>query len=88
MYKILEINSKVINTLFYGITQKELRKIIDELEVKTIYNIGTDGIGYMIKDKINFSSEESFNKWLKYHFETCEDDSILGHSLHVLYFGI
>ena len=35
---------------------------MDELEVKTIYNIGTDGIGYMIKDKINSSNEESFNK--------------------------
>lgn len=88
MDKVLEVNRTGSDSLFYGITQKNLRKIMKDLRVKPICNIATDGVGYIVKEKINSFSEEDFNKWLYYHFENCEDESLLGYSIHGLYFGV
>ncbi|WP_027633714.1 hypothetical protein [Clostridium hydrogeniformans] len=59
-----------------------------DLRVKPIFNIATDGVGYIVRDKVNSFNDEDFNKWLYYHFENCEDESLLGYSIHRLYFGV
>lgn len=43
-----------------------------------IYNVGW---------KLNNASEENFNKYIEYHYLTCEDESIVGASLHGLWIG-
>jgi hypothetical protein len=46
------------------------------------------GTGYLLKSKINDTSEENLSKWLQLHFDTCKEENLLGYSLHGLYFGI
>ena len=52
-----------------------------------ICNIGTDGVSQLLKDRINDATDEEFEKYMEYMYRTCEDESILGTSLHCLYFG-
>lgn len=40
-----------------------------------------DGIGYTMYPKINNSQDKVFEKWLEYHYATCEDESTLGYSM-------
>lgn len=88
MDELLEYNRESYSDVFYGSTPKEINQMMENAGLNKLYNIGTDGISYMLKSKINSSDEESFNKYLKYHFDTCEDKNLLGYSLHGLYLGI
>ncbi len=55
--------------------------------VEKIFNIGTDGIAYLIGSKINNLTEQEYSYWVDYHLKTCENESLIGHSLHGLYIG-
>lgn len=88
MDEILEYNFESYRELFYGTTPKEIIDIMNNAGLSTLYNISTDGVSYVISSKINDADEENFDKWLQLHFDSCEDESLLGYSLHALYFGI
>ncbi len=85
--ELLEYSKIGTKNTFYGTTPKEINEIMTDADIETIYNIGTDGICYTIRSKINDSDDITFKKWLEYHYATCEDQNILGYSLHGLYFG-
>jgi 2-polyprenyl-3-methyl-5-hydroxy-6-metoxy-1,4-benzoquinol methylase len=88
MDELLKYNKESYQGVFYGSTPREIIELMQDAGLVTLYNIASDGTGYLIKSKINDSSEENFNKWLQLHFETCEEENLLGYSLHGLYFGI
>jgi 2-polyprenyl-3-methyl-5-hydroxy-6-metoxy-1,4-benzoquinol methylase len=73
--------------IFIGTSPKEIEELTERNNIKKIKNIGSDGSAYFIADAINEAAEEEFEIWLKYHLETCEEESILGNSLHGLYIG-
>lgn len=60
---------------------------MDEFNLEKITDIGTDGIGFMLGDKICSLSDEEYQFWLDYHYRTCQDESLIGYSLHGLYIG-
>lgn len=84
---ILKYDNHPYKDIFYGSTPKEVISLTNSLNLNKLYNIATDGIGYILSSKINSSSDEEFEKWLQYHFSTCEDENLLGYSLHCLYIG-
>jgi 2-polyprenyl-3-methyl-5-hydroxy-6-metoxy-1,4-benzoquinol methylase len=86
--ELLNYHKDSYSDVFYGSTPKEINHMMDDAGLKKLYNIGTDGISYLIKSKINSANDKSFNKYLKFHFDTCEDKDLLGYSLHGLYLGI
>lgn len=63
----------------------ELEDWMSSFGVTKLTNAGTDGIAILLSDFINSLSDEEYEQWLKYHFQTCEEPSILGYSNHGLY---
>lgn len=72
---------------FYFSSPKEIEELMKVFEVEKMCNIGTDGIGYLIGDRILSLKEQEYKVWLDYHFKTCENEHLLGYSLHGLYIG-
>lgn len=72
---------------FYKTTPSELENEIKEFNLKKLYHVGTDGISYVISDKINEMTKEQFDSWFEYHIKTCENPNMLGYSMHALYIG-
>lgn len=72
---------------FYFSNSEEIESLMGEFNVEKITNIGTDGIGYMMGEKILNLSEEEYQFWLESHYKTCEIQSLVGYSLHGLYIG-
>jgi 2-polyprenyl-3-methyl-5-hydroxy-6-metoxy-1,4-benzoquinol methylase len=88
MDELLQYHRESYKEVFYGSTPEEITAVMSKAGLRTLYNIAADGIGYVINSKINSSSDENFNKWLQFHFDTCEEGNLLGYSLHALYLGI
>jgi len=40
-----------------------------------------------LASKLNTASDEDFKKYMEYHYATCEDESIIGTSIHGLWIG-
>ncbi len=73
--------------VFYRHTFGEMKKLTSMFGLRKLANIGVDGIGYLIKEKVNALTEEEYQVWLQYHFDTCQEKSTLGYSLHGLWVG-
>lgn len=63
----------------------EFKKIMTKYDVKLLNNVATDGIAYLMDDKINNLTEEEFNVWIKYQLSVCEREDLQGYSCHMLY---
>ena len=83
----LAIMSNGKNDVFYASDFNEIEEMADKLKIKTIVNVATDGLMYPLIGEINSLDKEQFEKFLNYHFSVCEQPSILGDSMHGLYFG-
>ena len=75
------------DSLFFFTTPQKIEIITKKLGLTKIYNIATDGMIYAVGDKLNQASEEDFQKYMEYHYSTCEDESTIGASLHGLWIG-
>lgn len=84
---LLKYSQTGIKNTFYRSTPKEKNQLMIDLGVEKLYNVGTDGSSYIIASKIDEADDKTSQKWLEYHYATCEDESILGLSLHGLYIG-
>ena len=82
-----EILDEKVKYMFTFAAPCEIDGIASECGLEKIYHIGVDGMAYTICDKLNSASEENFRKYMDYHYRTCEDESILGASLHGLWIG-
>lgn len=99
-FKKTEIDMKTLNEIlnnghsadekmnsFYLSSSKEINMLMNELNIEKMTDIGTDGIGYMMGNKIHSLSDEEYDFWMDYHYKTCQDESLIGYSLHGLYIG-
>lgn len=64
---------------------KEFKDIMSNYNVELLHNVATDGISYLLNDKINNLTEEEFEVYKKYHLSTCEREDLQGYSCHMLY---
>jgi ubiquinone/menaquinone biosynthesis C-methylase UbiE len=81
------LSSREKTKAFYFSYPKEIEDLMAYNNVEKIYNIGADGIGYLLSSKIKDMNEEEYGYWLKYHIKSCESESLIGYSLHGLYIG-
>jgi 2-polyprenyl-3-methyl-5-hydroxy-6-metoxy-1,4-benzoquinol methylase len=72
---------------FYFSSPKEIEDLMRKFNFKKISNVGTDGVGYMLSDKISNLSKEEYDLWLAYHFKTCDNENLIGYSIHGLCIG-
>lgn len=75
------------NDIFYGMAFGEADALADKFKLKKITDIGVDGLIYPLYDEINSLDDKSFKRYMEYHLATCEEPSIIGHSMHSLWIG-
>lgn len=75
------------NGVFYAVEFNEIKNLNNQFRLEEIANIGIDGFMYPLINEINSLDESQFKKYMDYHFLTCETPSILGNSMHGLYFA-
>ena len=77
-------NNKTKDGIFLNMSPSEIEQMAKAYNTEIVAHIGTDGIGYLLSNKINEANKEDFEKWIQFHLQTCEDKSLLGYSLHGL----
>lgn len=73
--------------IFTFISPKEMEHLAKNCGIDKIYNLGVDGMAQAFAEKINAADDACFNKFMEYHYATCEDESITGVSTHGLLIG-
>lgn len=72
------------NKVFFSASPEQVEEELCLFDVELLNHVGTDGMKYFIKDKVNALNDADFSKWLKFHLKTCEERSSLGASEHGL----
>ncbi len=72
-------------SLWFFDSPQEVEDLLASYDVERLANAGTDGIAMLLADTVDTFDDAEFEQWLKYHYATCEEPSILGYSNHGLY---
>jgi len=72
---------------FFCAAPCEIDEITVNCRLEKLHHIGVDGIIQNIGYKLNAAADEHFQKYMEYHYATCEDESIIGTSVHGLWIG-
>lgn len=75
---------KVTEGVFKFDSPEYMEDLLTECHLNIRQNVSTDGISYIMADKINAYSHEQYKKFLHNHLLTCDEKHILGYSLHGL----
>ena len=73
--------------LFEMVRVEDIDRINAAVPVERVKLVATDGASRYIRDYLEEMDEETFTKWLSYHFATCERQDLIGatnHSLDIL----
>lgn len=64
---------------------EEVEKLLAEFDMEPLAHAAADGISILLADTVNSFDEQEYQQWLKYHFKTCQEPSLLGYSNHNLF---
>ena len=70
--------------LFEMVRTEEIAELDEAVPVKRIKLVATDGATNYNKELIDAMDDETFNKWMDYHFTICERQDLIGASHHTL----
>jgi len=76
-----------VNGVFYTMDFNEPAELVSKFKIEKITDIGVDGLIYPLKARLDEAPPEEFAAYMEYHFATCEQPSIIGHSMHGLWIG-
>ena len=79
--KIRDIPEEIFATFYI----ENFKKLFIKTKTKYITNVATDGIAPAMREWVNQLSKKSFEKFLHWHFITCERLDQQGYSNHLLY---
>lgn len=70
--------------LFEMVRTEDIAALDAELPVKRVKLIAADGATNYNRELIDAMDDETFDKWMDYHFTTCERQDLIGASHHTL----
>ena len=73
--------------LFEMVRVEDIERLNAAVPVERIKLVATDGASRYIRDHLDSFDDETFERWLSYHFATCERQDLIGatnHSLDIL----
>ena len=73
--------------MFYAMDFNEPQELADKFPLTKITDAGVDGLIYPLKSILNEITPDEFSAYMEYHISTCEQPSIIGHSIHGLWIG-
>ena len=65
----------------------EIETIMKNNSIEKITNISTSGVAPYFIDIIDNLSDEEFEIWKNYHYNSCERKEVQGFSTHMLFIG-
>lgn len=86
-YRKALLTTGVNDGVFYTMDFDEAQQLADKFPLEKITNAGVDGLIYPLKSRLNEAPPEEFAAYMEYHLATCEQPSIIGHSMHGLWIG-
>ena len=72
---------------FYTSFPGEINAMMKDFSLEKLHHFGADGIGCVMYGIVNLITKKGFDNWRRYHYATCEEESILGYSFHGVYIG-
>ena len=70
--------------LFELVRTEDIAALDAELPVRRLKLVATDGATNFMRERIDAMDDETFAKWLDYHFAVCERQDLIGASHHTL----
>lgn len=70
--------------LFQMVRTEEIASLDAELPVRRVKLVATDGATNYMRETIDAMDDESFERWMDYHFTVCERQDLIGASHHTL----
>lgn len=70
--------------LFEMVRSEEIASLDAELPVERLKLVATDGATNYMRETIDAMDDNTFSKWLEYHFAICERQDLVGASHHTL----
>lgn len=70
--------------LFQMVRTEEIASLDAELPVRRVKLVATDGATNYMRETIDAMDDESFERWMDYHFTVCERRDLIGASHHTL----
>lgn len=70
--------------IFEQVRTEDIASLDAELPVERIKLVATDGATNYMRECIDAMDEETFSKWMDYHFTICERQDLIGASHHTL----
>lgn len=74
-------------SFFQSTTPEKMARFAEAGGLDILYHLGTDGISYILRDKVNVADDENFNRWMEFIYDSCENFSAVGYSMHGLLIG-
>ena len=70
--------------LFQMVRTEDIASLDAELPVRRVKLVATDGATNYMRETIDAMDDESFERWMDYHFTVCERQDLIGASHHTL----
>ena len=63
---------------------EDIAALDEGLPVERLKLVATDGATNYMREVVDAMNDETFSRWLDYHFKTCERPDLVGASHHTL----
>jgi hypothetical protein len=73
--------------VFVCVSPQEIEGVAIKFGLDKLHNVATDGMINIVSERLNRTGEENFQKYMELHYMMCEDQSIIGVSIHGLWIG-
>lgn len=70
--------------LFELVRKSDIDKLMEGFPAQRLHYVATDGLGYIIQDKLESMDEDTFRIYLTYHLTVCENADLVGATAHSL----
>lgn len=92
LHKVMELNMLTSDwhcisepkDLFEMVRTEDIAELDAAIPIKRIKLVATDGATNYIREFIDTMDDETFNKWIDYHFTICARQDLIGASHHTL----
>ena len=75
------------DSLFYTALPDVIENELVSFDFEIIKNVATDGLKFVFRKALNELPDDLYQKFLKHHFDMCEQRTLLGYSEHALLIG-
>lgn len=88
--KSISNNYRLINKpeeIFFIFDLSDFKKLMNNFNLEKLHYVAAEGLSSHLRDYVNEFDEETFDHWVNNHLLTCEKESLIGYSNHILYIG-